>query len=73
MRIFKVELKQKHNLGLFCKDETGFKVEKGEKDFILPFHKLKPREKIREKAWERKERKEEEEEKEGEEKEEENR
>ena len=78
MRTFKIELKQKQNLGPFCKAKTGKKTlreKKREKERMSSFcHFIKKHlERKREKVWERKERKEEEEEKEGEEKEEENR
>ena len=71
MRTFKIELKQKQNLGTFLQAKTGFGRRKGRETIHL-FHFIqKHLERKREKVWERKERKEEEEEKEGEEKEEE--
>ena len=46
MRTFKVELKQKQNLGPFCKDKTGFKEKKGRKSSFVAISPKTLREKI---------------------------
>ena len=49
MRTFMVELKQKENLGSFCKDEPVLEEKKGENEFIC-FHSPKTlREKLEKK------------------------
>ena len=49
MRTFMVELKQKENLGLFCKAETGFVEKRERNEFICSISPKTLREKRREK------------------------
>ena len=61
MRTFKIELKQKQNLGTFLQAKTGFEGEKGEKQFIcchfIQKHLERKREKVEKKRKGRKKKK----------------